>query len=34
MLRWLPLVSWNIDPYSVSMHILAQASLRIDELGW
>ena len=34
MLRWLPLVSWNIDPFSVSMHILAQAALRIDELGW
>jgi hypothetical protein len=34
MLQWLPLISWTLDPYTTSMHMLAQAALRISEQGW
>ena len=34
MMRWLPMLSWNLDPHTTSMHLLAQAAVRIREQGW
>ena len=34
MLKVLPLLSWNLDPHTTSMHVLAQAAQRIEEQGW
>jgi hypothetical protein len=34
MMRWLPMVSWRLDPLTTSMHVLAQAAQQIDALGW
>ena len=32
MLKWLPMLSWRHDPLTTSMHLLAQAALRIEAL--
>jgi len=34
MMKWLPMLSWRLDPRTTSMHILAQAARQIDLLGW
>ena len=34
LLQWLPMLSWNLDSSTTSMHVLAQSARRVRKMQW